>query len=77
MSAVNRSLIRSHIFDDIAEFGLKDYMHYLERQIIAYYLNKHSDSTMEAAKALGIERTTLHMKRKKFGLHEEARRSTA
>jgi len=51
--------------------GLKDYLSEIEEQLIRKALAESSGTVAEAAKALGMRRTTLVEKLRKFGIDRQ------
>jgi sigma-54 specific flagellar transcriptional regulator A len=60
------------LLKDSPEFNLKDYMSEIEVALIKSALEQGGGSVPEAAKALGVRRTTLIEKLKKFGMNASA-----
>jgi sigma-54 dependent transcriptional regulator, flagellar regulatory protein len=62
----------AQLLKDSPEFSLKDYMSEIELALIKTALEQGHGSVPEAAKALGVRRTTLIEKLKKFGMNANA-----
>ncbi len=61
----------SHLIDEFmlrGEFPLKDFLSYVELNLLVLTLQKCKGNQREAAKILGIRNTTLHEKMKKYSL---------
>ena len=65
------------LLKDSPEFNLKDYMNGIEVALIKTALEQGGGRVPEAAKALGVRRTTLIEKLKKFGMNASAVTSEA